>query len=443
MYPCSNQRGSIIPLLMGGISSVLLIASLAISGTYSLRLKNDMQKAADAGALAGAVEASKKNDNSRWLSQAQAAILFSGFRSDVCNNNNGECVTVNFPSQGICDKSNMPNAQQVEAIITKPHNYIFSLLKTTVKACSVASLAGYTTCLLSLEPANTGVNMNGSGTVTVANCGFTIDSTSSRGLYCQGASGAISSMFFNIVGGYSCRASLSPVPATGTPPVADPLRSENPPTFSANCTNSNPTIPNNATLSPGVYCGGITIGNNNTATFNPGQYILLGGGFNVGAGARISGAQVSFYNTCVKAWQNNSPCPSTSLSQTPSGCMTSSNGIGIDCSTPQPFNISGNATVNVSSSKVYKYILFWGDRSITNLTNNISGTSSLSTNPTYDMSLFYLPSQTIALQGNATFINGGVIANIITLGGSSTLNVNLPTAMESIFGQNSRPKVIQ
>lgn len=285
MYSESRQKqnGSILPLVVVALTALLLIASLALSGTTNIRLQAAMQTAADAGAIAGAIEASKKNDNSRWLAQAQAAIQNNGF-IDTCTAG-GVCVTVNFPSLGVCNNSNTSNSQQVEVIITKPQPYIFNQLRTTVRACSVASLAGYTTCLLALEPSKAGgVFMNGSSTVEVKNCGFTINSSSSQALQCKGGStrAYILSMFFNIVGGVDCNVALNPQPTTGQNPVVDPLRSEPPPTFPASCTSNTPAIANNATLSPGVYCGGITIGNNNTATFNPGDYILLGGGAECG-----------------------------------------------------------------------------------------------------------------------------------------------------------------
>ena len=50
-------------------------------------------------------------------------------------------------------------------------------------------------------------------------------------------------------------------------------------------------------LNPGVYCGGITISNNARVTFNPGIYILLGGGFDASNNATLTGQNVSFYNT--------------------------------------------------------------------------------------------------------------------------------------------------
>ena len=50
-------------------------------------------------------------------------------------------------------------------------------------------------------------------------------------------------------------------------------------------------------LRPGVYCGGITVSNNASVTFNPGVYILLGGGLDVSNNGSLTGQNVSFYNT--------------------------------------------------------------------------------------------------------------------------------------------------
>jgi hypothetical protein len=52
------------------------------------------------------------------------------------------------------------------------------------------------------------------------------------------------------------------------------------------------------TLSPGTYCGGITISAiGTTVTASTGLYILLGGGLTVGGGANLSGPGVTSYNT--------------------------------------------------------------------------------------------------------------------------------------------------
>jgi hypothetical protein len=57
----------------------------------------------------------------------------------------------------------------------------------------------------------------------------------------------------------------------------------------------------NFTLWPGTYCGGIRISNGATATFNPGIYIIKGGGVSFVGGTTITGSGVMFYLTGTNA----------------------------------------------------------------------------------------------------------------------------------------------
>ena len=56
---------------------------------------------------------------------------------------------------------------------------------------------------------------------------------------------------------------------------------------------------NDVTLSPGVYCNGITIsGSDSTVTFQPGTYVLKGGGLLFSGSSNVyNGSGVLFYNT--------------------------------------------------------------------------------------------------------------------------------------------------
>jgi hypothetical protein len=60
----------------------------------------------------------------------------------------------------------------------------------------------------------------------------------------------------------------------------------------------------NNTLVPGVYCGGLSIGDTGGAQFtmSPGTYVIAGGGFHVTSSAIVVGSGVTVYNTSSNGW---------------------------------------------------------------------------------------------------------------------------------------------
>jgi len=110
-----------------------------------------------------------------------------------------------------------------------------------------------------------------------------------------------------------------------------------------------------ATINPGIYCGGIT-NNSGTLNFNPGLYILYGGGLtSSGGSASLIGSGVTFYNTQGGSY-NYSP-------------IVISGG--------------GNATLSAMTSGAQAGILFfedpscsWGGCGSSGKQNTISGGSS-------------------------------------------------------------------
>jgi hypothetical protein len=98
------------------------------------------------------------------------------------------------------------------------------------------------------------------------------------------------------------------------------------------------------TLNPGVYCGdathpAINLSNGSTATFNPGIYIIKGGGVSL-TNATDTGNGVMFYLTGTNASY---------------GSVTISNGAA--------------ATLSAPSSGPYMGVLFYEDRAITSSKN--------------------------------------------------------------------------
>jgi len=152
---------------------------------------------------------------------------------------------------------------------------------------------------------------------------------------------------------------------------------------------NNPSI----TLRPGLYYGGISITGNAHVNFQPGTYILAGGGLAVTGNSVITGTGVTFYNTT---------------------------GLG----GYQPINVTGNAQLNLSAptSGALEGILFFQDRSIAggSAASTIVGNSSSS----FDGAL-YFPTTGLQYVGNSS-VSGYtlIVADTVQITGNSSVGNN-------------------
>jgi hypothetical protein len=170
------------------------------------------------------------------------------------------------------------------------------------------------------------------------------------------------------------------------------------------CDFKNYSAPNwsNPTLSPGVYCGGINVKNNNY-TFSPGTYILVGGGLTTqDSNSNIAGSGVMFYNT---------------FGATDKGMQAYS-----------PTNIAATSNVNLSAptTGTYTGILFFDDRSAPTDTkctycDNYGGGSSAVYQGT-----IYNRNNGITMEGNSSVSSQYtiLIADTITMTGTTGFNDN-------------------
>ena len=161
--------------------------------------------------------------------------------------------------------------------------------------------------------------------------------------------------------------------------------------------------PPNNTLSAGIYCGGLTIGNTNGATFtmSPGTYIMAGGGLTINSLAVVSGSGVTVYNTSSTGW----------------GCSGSSS--------YTPITISGQANVTISapSTGALANVLLFGDRAgcskAGNCEDQINGSSSTAFN-----GALYFKTDTLLFTGSNS--NGCMmaVADMLTFNGNTSFGIN-------------------
>jgi RHS repeat-associated protein len=145
--------------------------------------------------------------------------------------------------------------------------------------------------------------------------------------------------------------------------------------------------PPNNTLSPGIYCGGLTVGNTNGATFSmsPGTYIMAGGGLKLNSLAVVKGSGVAVYNTSSTGW----------------GCSGSSS------YTPVTLSGQANVTMSAPSTGALAGVVLFGDRAgcsnVGSCQDQINGGSSTTLN-----GAMYFKSDTLLFTGSSS--NGCMMA---------------------------------
>ncbi len=161
--------------------------------------------------------------------------------------------------------------------------------------------------------------------------------------------------------------------------------------------------PANNTLSPGVYCGGLTIGNTNGATFtmSPGVYIMAGGGLTLNSQAVVKGTGVTVYNTSSAGW----------------GCSSSYS--------YTPVTISGQVTATLSAptSGAFNGILFFGNRTgcatAGSCQDQINGGSTV----VFNGALYFKSDQITITGGSSASGFLMLVADKIDINGNSTFGI--------------------
>jgi Flp pilus assembly protein TadG len=304
-----SEEGQALVLGALGMVVLMMMAGLGVDVGYLKYQKQQMQKAADAGALAGATALINYGQ-----SVGQTQIIKAG-RSDAgangfTNGQNGISVTVNNPPKTNGDPF-QGNAKYVEVIVSQVRPTFFMRLagynSINVSSRAVATAVGSGSgCMYSLDPTDGNTFTLQSAAQISSNCGILVGSSSGTALNILGTVNTTASV--GVVGecqGSDCQTLISENELTqGIAPFTDPLANLPPPSVPG-CTYPTTQYVTNlhATLNQGGYCGGIVILTSGTVTFSPGTYFLEGGGMQViGSPTFITGPPsgsangVTFYN---------------------------------------------------------------------------------------------------------------------------------------------------
>jgi Flp pilus assembly protein TadG len=425
MRRSNNQRGQAVFFVMLALVPLCLVLGLVVDVGMAYYTKASAQTAAQMAALAavqkamdgiysgGTYTCGSQSLGCESSPTVCTAIASSGNLPSACEYakangyaNANVLVDANTTSPPVTGVTNVNYWVRVQ--ITQPNPLTFGIFSgmqsLNVHATAIAAAANMMplSCVVAL---NGGMSLTGNPTVNISGCGIAVDAAlSAKG------SVDVSAPWIQVVGTYTPPGgggSISPNPVS-VPHFLDPLEGVPAPQPPADCTHPASQTNDRTTLYyPGEYCGGISVGSNANATFEPGMYYLKGGGLSANGTASLSGQNVTFYNTC-----NPSPC--TSSSDGTFGPISTGN-TSVDLSAPM-------TAADATEYGALQGILFFEDRNAPQgSTNSIYGNSRL------DLTgAIYFSQNQLSFYGNGTVSSQQLmmVAQTITMTGSVDVLLN-------------------
>jgi hypothetical protein len=398
--------------LMIGLALPIIIGMVALGTevTFLLFKQRQMQSVADAAALGAAT--ALQSGHPAFGVEARGISAYLGF---IDGGTDGVTIAVNNPpSTG----PQITNPGAVEVIINQPQSLslaqLFQAGPFNVAARAVAMTGGGVFCVLQLGGASSGAfSMSNGADAILSGCGAAVDSTSQSALSMSGGA-QLNAGSVAVVGAASITngASINPSNAikTAQPYVPDPYAGVVMPSYSGcNYTNKSYGHSNAGlqTMSPGVYCNGISFTNDANVLMSPGVYFVDRGSFNVGGAVTLNGAGVTIILT--------------SSTGSSFATITIGNGATVTLSAP-----AAGATAGI--------VVFGDRRAPASDVNNLGGGAVINVN-----GALYLPTQTLIFQNGISNPSGctQLIAATLQLTGGSRFQNNCPTGVAAIGASNS------
>ncbi|MFN3075908.1 MAG: pilus assembly protein TadG-related protein [Alphaproteobacteria bacterium] len=408
--------------ILWALTAPVLLGFLALGVETGLwyTTRSHLQASADAGAMAAAMELAAGN-----TAGYEAIGVYEARRNGL---EAGARVVVGRPDSG----AHVSDPKAVQVVVSQEVSSLFArafLDGVTVTVRSVATsvaagtVSGGRGCILALDTTAADASwFTGNTTVTMPECDVYANSIGARAVEASGSSSVTVHQVFAAGGIQGADHIHSALPnVTGAPILHDPYESLPAPVFSGDCdaahTNVSFSGNDGGTLSPGVYCGGLSISTKVPVTLAPGLYVLKGGVFTINGGATVTGHGVTLYLT----------------------------GGGSDYAAVQ---INGGANVVLSapadaaaaSTAPYKGILFYQDRN-----SPSGGVSSFLGGATMRLTgVLYFPTQKLKFTGGVATGGGDctqIVADTITFNGNSNITSNCSQMGITPLGSASATKV--
>ncbi len=298
----ASQRGMIAIKFALAVPVILMIVGTAVDYSTIRGRLTTLQSAVDAAAVAAAKELGLSDARTANTSSIVDAVARAYLAENYGQKANASGVAI---STAVTDD---PLAVHVIATETVQARFgdIFGLSAKSLKVEAVAKVAGRPNiCVLGLDPDDMGtISLEKDARVTGNNCAVFSNSADERGLKARDSARLDADLICSRGGVEGSSANFAPEPILDCPSVDDPLAGRPEPEIGS-CLETDLVINNvTRTLSPGTYCGGLTIEEDAAVRLNPGIYVIKDGPLTVSGGAMIQGENVGIFLTGIDATLN-------------------------------------------------------------------------------------------------------------------------------------------
>lgn len=286
-----RDRAGGVAVLFSLVAPVLLLSvGVAIDYARLVGTKSSLQTLADGAALAGAQALRLANASQATVQQAASSFV----AARTVGRGQSVSVTTSLTS------ANTVVAVEVSETAQSVTGGLAPLLNMHVTTRAQARTVGNSlpVCMAGLDPAQSKTLSVDIARVNAPGCQVISDSTATDSVaIANGAQFQTGRLCSSGGATNDPTSSYAPAPQTDCPSYNDPLASLAPPTVGS-CTYNNMKITSGSqSLSPGVYCGGLTIGGGVSVNLLAGTYVIKNGPLTIKSGGGMSGTDISFYLT--------------------------------------------------------------------------------------------------------------------------------------------------
>jgi hypothetical protein len=283
-----DEGGNVTILAAVSLPALAIAAGFAINYASLLRTQADLQNTADTAALAAGRELGTGGQDSASEREAAAVTAATSF------------ITSRTPDAVFAVSPSASDATVEVSLSTEQALVFGDLFGSPERSVSVEAVSTYmidqrSGCLIALDQASgVGIAMQGSAKVSAPNCGVWSNAGGSDSIHMQGSPSLQGSEVCAEGASGNAAAKIKPELSTDCGPAADPYggRLDDVPTACDHTNFAFDKKAKEATLEPGVYCGGLSI-DNIEVTLTKGLFVIKDGPLTMKGNGIVSGTEVS------------------------------------------------------------------------------------------------------------------------------------------------------